>query len=95
VTYTRGGISFGVTAIPGQTRVDEVTADGGSVYSRVRDWLILIDDIGNIEPQSGDRIQHESNGSVVTYEVLPLAGDAVAILDYSRTYWRIHCKEVK
>lgn len=99
VIYRRGSASVSVAATLGRTRVDLQDAEGVTVRSYVRDFLIRAADLvlggQPVIPQPGDRIDEPVGQRTYQHEVLPLAGgDCWRWSDPHRTILRIHTRQI-
>lgn len=83
----------------GETRSDEYQSEEMVVTVRFRDYFIDTKDyvIGGelTTPRPDDQIDETIDGVVVTFQVLPAAGEPNRHSDSSRTVWRIHTREAK
>lgn len=99
VIYRRGAASVTLAAVLGRTRIDVEDAEGVTVRSYVRDFLLRADDLrlggDRILPQPGDRIEEAADDGTYIHEVLPLAGgDCWRWSDPHRTIIRVHTRQV-
>jgi len=100
-----------VTLQRGATEVEGVTAqvftqeyqgedeDGFATTWVFTDFVLDMDDYdfggGAVEPRKGDRIKRTIDGTVHTYEVLPIPSGRVCEWgDTSGDEWRIHAKHI-
>lgn len=98
VTYRRGAQSIlNLSAVVARTEFNSGNAEGTTVVSNVRDYLIMVADLvlsgSPIKPQAGDKIEEVIGGATYTYTVLSL--DNSEISRDSDTYHekhRIHTK---
>lgn len=83
----------------GETRSDEYQSEEMVVTVRFRDYFIDVKEyvIGGelTEPHPDDQIDETIDGVVVTFQVLPAAGEPNRYSDVTRTVWRIHTREAK
>ena len=83
----------------GETRSEEYQSEEMVVTVRFRDFFIDVKEyvIGGelTTPQPDDQIDETIDGLVVTFQVLPVAGEPNRFSDSSRTIWRIHTREAK
>lgn len=83
----------------GETRSDEAVSEDMVVTVRFRDYFIDSKDYvinGEItEPQPDDQIDETIDGTVITFQVLPAAGEPNRYSDMARRTWRIHTREAK
>lgn len=86
-------------ATVGETRSEEFPSDDVVITVRFRDYLIDVADylIGGelTEPQSDDQIDETIDGEVVTFQILPVQGEANRFSDRTRAVWRVHTREAK
>jgi len=89
VIYRRGAVDTTVNATYGSTRYEEVDAGGVAIESRVWDFLIAADEIG--EPRVGDQIIADGQ----KYELLSVGSDGVwRWSDPFRQTYRIHTRQI-
>lgn len=98
--YVGGAATLGYAiATIGETRSDEYQSEDMVVTVRFRDYFIDVKDyvIGGelTTPRPDDQIDETIDGVVVTFQVLPAAGEPNRHSDSSRTVWRIHTREAK
>jgi hypothetical protein len=72
--------------------------DGVITHAQERDYLIAADDLvlggAATLPERGDQIDETIDGATVTFEVLPLAGEAHwRYSDPFRTLLRVHTRQ--
>jgi hypothetical protein len=83
----------------GETRSEEFVTEDMAVLVRYRDFFVDTKEyvIGGelTDPQPDDQIDETIDGVVVTFQILPSAGEPNRHSDMSRTIWRIHTKEAK
>lgn len=83
----------------GETRSEEYVSEEMAVLVRYRDFFIdtkeYVIDGELTEPQPDDQIDETIDGTVVTFQILPSAGEPNRHSDMTRTIWRIHTKEAK
>jgi hypothetical protein len=99
VTYSRGGLSVEVMAMPGDTRIEQVTGEG-TVMTPRRDWIIdasaLDFGTGPTQPERSDTITQHVGVNKHVYQVLPIAdGDVWRWSDRYGTAYRVHTKRLK
>jgi len=100
VTVSRGlSTSAPFTATIGFSGTVSYDADGSTLYTKNRDYLIdvALYNIGGspVEPAHYDVITEVINGEVRTYQVVESNGSGVAeAADANLTVWRVHTKEV-
>lgn len=86
-------------ATVGETKSEEYVSEDMVVLVRYRDFFIDTKEyvIGGelTEPQPDDQIDETIDGTVVTFQILPSAGEPNRHSDVTRTIWRIHTKEAK
>lgn len=86
-------------ATVGETKSEEFVTEDMVVLVRYRDFFIDTKEyvIGGdlTEPQPDDQIDETIDGTVVTFQILPSAGEPNRYSDMARTIWRIHTKEAK
>lgn len=98
--YINGVAKLGyAVATVGETRSEEYTSEEMAILVRYRDYLIDVKDYiidGELtEPQPDDQIDETIDGMVVTFQILPHAGEPNRHSDSTRTVWRLHTKEAK
>jgi hypothetical protein len=100
VTVSRGiNTSAPFTATIGFSGSTSYEADGSTLYTKNRDYLIevaLYNAGGEVlQPAKYDIITEVINGEVRTYQVIDNNGDgAAASADANLTVWRVHTKEI-
>lgn len=98
--YVNGVAKTGsAIATVGETRSEEFTSEEMAIYVKYRDYLIDVKEYvlgGELtEPQPDDQIDETIDGVVVTFQVLPSAGEPNRHSDATRSVWRLHTKEAK
>ena len=98
VSYKRGAETIMIAqAVIGNTRTDVMTADGMTVQSKVRDYLVDVEDLylggAVVEPAEGDEIRETDGTSTYVFTVMPLGSEpAWRYSDPFRQRYRIHTK---
>lgn len=98
ITYSRGASSVSI-ALARKGFAKSMMSDeyGTSFETKIQDWIIDVADLAfasvATEPARGDRIAETVGGLVITYEVLPIAGEEThRYSDACANRWRIHTK---
>lgn len=98
VTYSRGGETITIAeAIIGNTRAEVTANDGMTLQSKVRDYLIAVEDLyfgsSPVEPVEGDEIREPDGTNTFVFTVMPLGSEpAWHYSDPFRQRYRIHTK---
>lgn len=79
VTYKRGSDTVVLLATIGETDREAYDAEGFTVKSKIRDWIVqpsdLVLDAVEITPRRGDQVIHVVGSKTFTWEVLDIGGD--------------------
>ena len=100
MTVSRGiTTSAPLTATIGFSGSTSYEADGSTLYTKNRDYLIEVDlyNAGGevLQPAKYDIITEVIHGEVRQYQVIDNNGDgAAASADANLTVWRVHTKEI-
>lgn len=99
VTYQRGGESIEIAATLGATSVEVTDEAGATVRTRAADFIVSADALvlsgETATPRVGDRILLSSEGKVLVFEVLALAGgEHYRPANLMGTALRIHAKQI-
>ena len=100
VTVGRGTyVSAPLTATVGFSGSMSFEADGSTLYTKNRDYIIdkadYVIEGSVVEPKAYDIITEVINGEVKTFQVAESQGNGVAeSADANATVWRIHTKEI-
>lgn len=99
ITIRRGVSSAIVTAVPGDTLVDQEADDGRTVRLKIRDYIVLRTDfeaaVGVVggDPARGDQFDETVADYTRTYEAIELGGEISRWWDKSGQVLRIHTIE--
>ena len=89
-----------LTAVWEEHKYEVFDANGFATFANSRDFMFAVSDtllgIDAFEPQPGDRITLTENGTVKTYEVMPVSESMPAVELMPGDYrWKVHTKRVK